>query len=272
MKSSFLKSLLYSPAALVLLFAVSPAASAQTIISVSFSGTSSSTDGDPSFLSFGQMAGVVPAANFNNADGFTNGQITAGNVVDNTGNSVSGLSLSYNAATEGTNSASTSSANQALLNGFIGSSAGTAATATVSGLTPSFGTYNLYVYLANMMPSTAATYAYAGGTMLGGQFVATGTTPNAQTTTAANSDSGPFTQATATSAGNYLLFSNLTASTFQISANSATGNAPINGFQIVSNTPTSAAPEPSQVATLGIVALGLAGLGLRARKRKASAA
>jgi len=268
MKNAFIQSLIYSPAALVLLFAVSPAASAQTIISANFTGSSSSTDGDPSFLSFNQMAGVVPASNFNNADGFTNGIIS--DVTDNSGTIVNGLSIAYNASSEGINAATASTPNQDLLNGFIAGNSTAAATTTISGLPSSFGTYDLYVYLADTASTTAA-YTYESGTSAQGLFVGTPTTASAQTAMAATSSSGPFTRATATTPGNYLLFSGLSGSTFQLSATAATGQAPINGFQIVSDTPASPAPEPSQVAVLGVAALGLAGLAFRARKRKAAA-
>ncbi len=255
---------LYASAALGLLLAFGHPAQAQTIISANFTGNTPSTDGDPTNLSYIESAGVVSAANFNNADGFQNGQI-AGSVVDNSGNPVSGLSIFYSAGTEGVNSTTAATPNEQLLNGFIASSGTTAATTTISALPAGFGTYDLYVYLANTTASTG-TYTYTAGTDVGGMFAPTGLAAT-QTAMAATSITGPFTMATATTAGNYLEFTGLTGSTFQLSATGVTGNAPINGFQIVS-----AAPEPSQVAALGVTALGLAGLIFRARRRKASAA
>lgn len=255
---------LYASAALGLFLAFGHPAQAQTIISANFTGVSSSMDKDPSFVSFDQPAGVIPAANFNNADGFTNGTIS--NVVNNNGDTVGGLSISYSAGTEGVNSPTAATPNEQLLNGFIASGT-TAATTTISALPAGFGTYDLYVYLANATPSTG-TYTYTAGTVVGGMFAPTGLAAM-QTAMAATSITGPFTMATATTPGNYLEFTGLSASTFQLSAAGVTGNAPINGFQIVG--PASAAPEPSQVAALGVTVLGLAGLIFRARRRKASA-
>ncbi len=256
------KTSLYASAALGLLLAFGHPAQAQTIISANFTGVSSSTDGDPSFVSFDQPAGVIPAANYNNADGFTNGTISS--VMNNNGDTVGGLSISYSAATEGTNSPTAATPNERLLNGFIAGSSATAATTTISALPAGFGTYDLYVYLANATASTG-TYTYTAGTDVGGVFAPTGLAAT-QTAMAATSIGGPFTLATATTAGNYLEFTGLTGSTFQLSATGVTGAAPLNGFEIVS-----AAPEPSQVAALGVTALGLAGLIFRAKRRKASA-
>jgi hypothetical protein len=258
---------LYASAALGLFLAFGHPAQAQTIISANFTGVFGSPDPGPSFVSFDQKAGVIPAANFINADSFQNGQITGDAATDNTGAPVSGLSISYNAGTEGVNSPTATTPNEQLLNGFIASSGTTAATTTISALPAGFGTYDLYVYLANATPSTG-TYTYTAGTVVGGMFAPTGLAAT-QTAMAATSITGPFTLATATTPGNYLEFTGLSASTFQLSAAGVAGNAPINGFQIVG--PASAAPEPSQVAALGVTALGLAGLIFRARRRKASA-
>lgn len=260
---------LYASAALGLLLAFGHAAQAQTIISVNFPGVSGATDGDPSFVSVDQIAGVVPAANFNYGDGGGAGAGTRQilDVNDNNGTVIKGLSISFDSGTVGVNSPTATTPDEHLLNGFIASTSTTAATTTISALPAGFGTYDLYVYLANATPSTG-TYTYTAGTVVGGMFAPTGLATT-QTAMAATSIGGPFTMATAATRGNYLEFTGLTGSTFQLSAAGVTGNAPINGFQIVG--PASAAPEPSQVAALGVTALGLAGLIFRARRRKASA-
>jgi len=263
------KLLLHAALALGLPFALSHAAQAQNIVSVNFTGSPNSTDGDPSFLSFDQQAGVVPAFNFNNADGFTNGQINT--VVDNTGTTVPGLAVSYSAGTEGTNGPATTP-NQRLLDGYLASSGGTAATTTVSGLPANFGTYNLYVYLTDSMSATAAastgTYTFEAGLLdMNGVFVGNPLTTSTQTAMAATSPSDTFTLATATRPGNYLLFSGLSVATFQLSATSASGMAPINGFQIVGAAPV---PESSTVVSTGLL-LALSGALVLSRRCKASA-
>ncbi len=258
------KPLLFASAVFSLLAFGHPA-QAQNVISVNFTGDTGSGDGSPNFLSFNQSAGVVPAANYNDAHGFMAGQIN--DVTDNTGNVVNGLSISYSGASEGTNGATATTPNQALLDGFIASTGSTPASATVSTLPAGFGTYNLYVYLTDAAASTG-TYTFEAGLLdTNGVFVGNPTTTLTQTAQAETTPSDTFTPATATTAGNFLVFSGLTASTFQLAATSAAGMAPIDGFQIVGNAPV---PEASTLVSTSLL-LALGGVLAATRRRRSTA-
>jgi len=107
------------------------------------------------------------------------------------------------------------------------------AVVTVSGLPASITAdgYDVYVYVTGDGASgtSVRTYNYAIGTAM---FTVsqTGPAPNPFTS---------FTLAPAGGAGNYVVFRNLTAATFTLTATPGTGSAtraPVNGLQIVSPT------------------------------------
>jgi hypothetical protein len=107
------------------------------------------------------------------------------------------------------------------------------AVVTVSGLPASItgGRYDVYVYVTGEIGTgtSTRTYNYAIGTAMA-TVSQTGPTPTSFTS---------FTLAPAGGAGNYIVFRNLTAATFTLTATPGTGTqtrAPVNGLQIVSPT------------------------------------
>jgi hypothetical protein len=124
-------------------------------------------------------------------------------------------------------------------------------TVDLAGLASEYGSegYDLIVYYdgENSSDDWVTEYALSsGGTPIASIFAKD----------AADSDTwdGTFVEATGTSAadatdGNYVRFSGLTADSITLTATPGTGNAPINGLQLIP------APEP---ATLGILVAGLA--------------
>ena len=120
------------------------------------------------------------------------------------------------------------------MNGYLDpAAASTPAVVTVSGLPASItgGGYDVYVYVTGEVGTgtSTRTYNYAIGTTM---FTVsqTGPTPTSFTS---------FTLAPAGGAGNYVVFRNLTAATFTLTATPGTGNAtraPVNGLQIVAPT------------------------------------
>ena len=93
------------------------------------------------------------------------------------------------------------------------------------------GGYDVYVYMSGDFGTSTSTrtYNYAIGTTM---FTVSQTGPSPTTFTS-------FTLAPAGGAGNYIVFRNLTAASFTLTATPGTGNptrAPVNGMQIVSPT------------------------------------
>jgi len=142
---------------------------------------------------------------------------------------------------------------------------GTSWTVTFSGLTSEYDSseydsYDLIVYFDGANSSSDWTTEYAvssGGTPLASIFAK-------DATDTADWD-GTFVQATGTSAatatdGNYVRFTGLTADSLTLTATPDSGDAPINGLQLIP------APEP---ATLALLAAGGAlGLARRGRRRR----
>lgn len=252
----------------------SAVAHAQTnIISFSFSGNSNS----PAFVNPNLNAGVVSAPNFNTDNGGNQGTVSSGNAFSD--GSATALNLSYNSYDAQTgslarNSDYNSNGNEQLLNGFIesGPPAATNAAATVTVNAVPFTNYSLYVYAFNgalSSPGTMGTYTVTPS----GAALGTSQTVMLQNTF---NQSTPFTMATPTMAGDYLVFSGLTGSSFTLTANRTAGDTasttfiPIDGFQIVG---TSAAPVPEASTTISfglLLALGLGGFAV-ARKKAVAA-
>lgn len=255
-----------------------PAAHAQTnVISFSFSGNSN----NPQYVDPMLSAGVVSAPNYNTDNGGNQGSIQDGSQVTYSDGTSSGLTLTYNSydAQSGNlqkNSSFNSDANQQLMNGFIESGPPAAANraATVSVSSVPYASYSLYVYFFN-----GALGAPGGTPSVGTYSVASG--PGGTTTASQNAmlqgtfdPSHPFTLASATTSGDYLVFSGLTGPNFTLTADRVTGDTstttfiPIDGFQIV-GTPA-AAPEPAGFVPFVLGAVLLGGL-VAARRRTAGA-
>jgi hypothetical protein len=126
--------------------------------------------------------------------------------------------------------------NTRMMNGYLDPvQAAMPAVVTVSGLPASItgGGYDVYVYIAGDVGTGTSTrvYNYAIGTTMF-SVSQTGPTPTSFTS---------FALAPAGGAGNYIVFRNLTAATFTLTATPGTGSAqraPVNGVQIVSPTGT----------------------------------
>lgn len=252
-----------------------PAAHAQTnIISFSFSGNSS----NPQYVDPTLNAGVVSAPNYNTDNGGNTGSVSDGSQVAYSDGASSGLTLTYNSydAQSGPlqkNSSYNSDGNQQLMNGFIesGPPAAVNASATVSVSSVPFASYSVYVYFFN---AALATAPGASTTSVGTYSIATnsGATTSSQNAKLQSTfdPANPFSMATATTAGDYLLFTGLTGPTFTLTANRVTGDTssgtfiPIDGFQVV-GTPA-AAPEPAGFVPF-LLGMGLLGGMIAARRR-----
>jgi len=247
-----------------------PAAQAQTsIISFHFAGNVDA----PEFVDKNLNAGVVSVKNFNNDNGGNSGTVSRG--VTYSDASPSPLSLSYNSYDAQDNNLAANSnystdGNLQLLNSFIESGPPAAAqpNATVTVSSVPFTTYDLYVYAFNESSAMGTFTVTPGGSTAG-------VSQNAQLESTFDPNN-PFTMATATTPGDYLLFTGLTGSSFTLTADRVAGTTdsttfiPIDGFQIVS-TPA-AVPEASTTISFGLLlALGLSAVAVRKKKAAAAA-
>ena len=248
-----------------------PAAQAQSsIISFHFAGNADS----PQFVNTNLNAGVVSVKNFNNDNGGNSGAVSKGVAYSDA--SPSPLTLSYNSYDAQDNnlaamSSYNSDGNLQLLNSFIesGPPAADQANATVTVSSVPFTTYDLYVYAFNESSAMGTFTVTPAGSV-------TGVSQNAELESTFDPNN-PFTMATATTPGDYLLFTGLTGSSFTLTADRVAGTTdsttfiPINGFQIVADAPA-AVPEASTTISFGLLlALGLGAVAVR-KKKAASAA
>jgi hypothetical protein len=181
-----------------------------------------------------EVAGVKPVARWNGA---ANIMGTLGSLLLADGTATS-ASVMWNSPSMGSNPGEwmvgfvDMPGNTRMMNGYLDPVAvSMPAVVTVSGLPASItaGGYDVYVYVTGDGASSTRTYNYAIGTAM---FTVsqTGVSPTTFTS---------FTLAPAGGAGNYVVFRNLTAATFTLTATPGTGNAtraPVNGLQIVSPT------------------------------------
>jgi len=183
-----------------------------------------------------EVAGVKPAARWNGAANIM-GTLTNLLLADGTATTAG---VTWNSPSMGTNPGewmvgfTDMPGNTRMMNGYLDPvAASMPAVVTVSGLPASItaGGYDVYVYVAGDVGTSTSTrvYNYAIGTTM---FTVsqTGPTPTSFTS---------FTLAPAGGAGNYVVFRNLTAATFTLTATPGTGSAtraPVNGLQIVSPT------------------------------------
>lgn len=256
-----------------LMLSASAAHAQSSIISFSFSGNSNS----PAFVNPDLNAGVVSVPNFNTDNGGNEGTVSSGNAFSD--GSATDLSLTYNSYDAQTgslakNSDYSNNGNEQLLNGFIesGPPAAAQSNATVTVSSVPFTTYDLYVYGFNGALSNASTMGTYTVTP-SGSVVGTSQTVELEDTF---NQASPFTMATATTPGDYLLFTGLTGSSFTLTADRVAGTTdsttfiPIDGFQLVS-TPA-AVPEASTTISFGLLlALGLGAVAVRKKKAAAAA-
>lgn len=245
------------------------AAHAQSdVISFSFSGNAA----NPAYVQPNLNAGVVSVPNFNTDNGGNQGTVSSGNAFSD--GSATNLSLTYNSydaqtGSLGKNSDYNSNGSEQLLNGFIesGPPAAAQANATVTVSNVPYASYSLYVYAFNgalSSPGTMGTYTVTPS----GSLVGTSQTVMLQNTF---NQASPFTMATGTTAGDYLLFTGLTGTSFTLTANRVAGTTasttfiPIDGFQLVRT--AAAVPEASTTVSFGLLlALGLGAVAVRKKK------
>ncbi|MBC7773039.1 MAG: hypothetical protein H7210_11125, partial [Pyrinomonadaceae bacterium] len=197
--------------------------SGQRIISIDFVGGQTA-------MTSTEIAGVKPAARWNNAPG-ASGSLTA--FADNQGNSMN-CGLTWTAGTGGVWRLSWPDApgNTRMMNGYLDPiSASAPAKVEVTGLPSSItgSGYDVYVYAYGPLSSGTRTSIYAIGST---SISVTQTGPSASTFTG-------YTPAPPGGSGNYVVFRGVTGSSFTLTATPGTASgtqtrAPLNGIQIVS--------------------------------------
>jgi hypothetical protein len=203
--------------------AVTPPAppAAPSTIGIRFNGTSTS------LMDAVERAGIVPAANWNNAAGAARTSPLA--LADDAGAPTT-ASVTWTANNGWMTPIADQPGDARLMKGYLDTSSSSVTTVTVAGLAP--GAYDVYVYVDgdNRTYTRTGTYRITG----------TGITPVAINLAdpADTNFAGSFSEATATGAtGNYLKFS-ITGDGFTITATPASSTnptlrAPINAIQIV---------------------------------------
>ncbi len=186
-------------------------------LSVSFVGFSNA-------MQMGEVAGVVPAANWNNAPD-SNGTLL--NLIDNLG-SATGISVQWNCNNVWGIGLTDVPGNVRMMNGYLDSTDTSTTTVTVSGIPPWLAQngYDVYVY------TDGGGIERTGDYTLGNQTI--------QARDLANFN-GTFTEAMF-SVGNYVVFPELYRSSFTLSARASVNGgfrAPVNAIQLVALTPGS---------------------------------
>ena len=172
-------------------------------------------------LGSGDVAGVVPAANWNPCAGASG---TIGQATDNFG-LPAGASISWNSNNVWAIGLADSPGNPRLMNGYLDTTDTSTTTITVANIPAAFVRtgYDVYVYCDGDNTFTAGDYTLGGVTI--------------QALDRSNFN-GTFTLAANGAAGNYLVFPNQTASGFTLTAAASATNggfrAPLNAIQIVS--------------------------------------
>ena len=223
-------------------------------IGVNFSGGAGSEAPDPNVdnVAAGQVTGVVPQANWNNAQGASG---TVANLVNDTG-AASGASLTY-ASNNTWGRDLSDTPNNNLLSDYLDGGTGVPVTVTVANVP--YPAYDVYIYTRRNETADPADPTPADGPGRFSDYTLNGVTQNVLTGDIRDN----FLQATDTVIGNYTVFRGVTGSTLSLTANTNAGNfrAPVDGLQIVE------VPEPASLGVLGGGAV-LGGLGLLGRRRR----
>ncbi|HEY8903072.1 MAG TPA: fibronectin type III domain-containing protein, partial [Chthoniobacterales bacterium] len=212
--------------------AVSASPSNQGSISIDFQGGSS--NGIPSLMSSSEIAGVFPAGNWNNAAGASG---SASSLVQSDGTATS-ASVTWSCANVWSTSIADTAGNYRMMKGYLDTTSSSTTTVTVSGLPSTLASagYSVYVYRDGDNGSSTHTGSYK-----------VGTTTITATDSANTNFSGTFTQAS-NSAGNYVVFTGQTGTSFTLTAQPTSARAPINGIQIVGKITKTAPLAPTGLA------------------------
>ena len=208
-------------------------------ISVDFQG-GSANNGTPSSMTAMEYAGQVVVNNWNTVAGSA-GTVTS--LAQNDGTTTS-ASVTWASANTWSLPITESPGDYRLLKGYLDNSSSTNTTVTVTNLPSAYTNngYSVYLYCDGDNGSSAKTGIYTIGAM------SYSATDNANI-----NFSGTCVQGNNTS-GNFVVFSNLIASGFTLVASTSSTRAPVNGIQIVANTPT-APTGLTAVAGSGLVTL-----------------
>lgn len=210
-----------------------------TVISVNFQG-GSSANGTPSLMASTEIAGQVAVNNWNNAAGLSG---TASSLLLNNGNATS-ASVTWNCNNTWSTPITESAGNYRMMKGYLDTSSTSTTAVTVSNL-PSVYTangYSIYIYCDGDNNTSTKTGVYRINTVT-----------NTAVDNGSVNFSGTFMQAM-NSAGNYVVFSNLTSATFTVFASGSPADgtgarAPLNALQIIANnSPLSAPTSPTNLA------------------------
>ncbi len=197
------------------------------VISLNFLG--GGAGGTPAPLAFTEIAGQVRAAHWNNAP-LKSGSLPS--LLNNWG-TWPGASVTWSANVTGSTPISETPGDNRLMKGYLINSDTTPVTVQVSHLPASFTAagYDVYVYFDNAPGegTKPGKYKLGSNTLVGSRE------PNANF-------SGTFVQASETTAGNYVLFTNLKSDSFTLTtapgdANEGVAASPISGLQIVARQP-----------------------------------
>ncbi len=197
-------------------------------ISIDFQG--GGTNGTPALMAASETAGAVPLANWTSLAG---GSGTAASLHDSAGASTT-AGVTWSSSNGWSTHIADSAGDNRMMKGYLDTSNTSTTTVNVTSIPAAFtgGGYDVYVYCDGDAGSTKA-----------GQYTLGGTTTEALDTGGVHF-SGTYVPAAA-SAGNYVRFSNLSATSFTLGARgnqSYSGpRAPVNGLQIVARPPAAPA-------------------------------
>jgi hypothetical protein len=205
-------------------------------------------------LAPGDVAGVVPQANWNNAS-LASGSIT--DAIDDSGTATT-LDVAWASEESWSGVGGTPlTGDGVLVNSWISENGGDAAPSTITVSEIPYDLYDLYIYVGHDRADEDTSFSETGGAFT--DFV----TLEDVTGVTVAADPFVFNEITTSgSSGNYFLASGLSQDSLGIEFSVANGQrAPVNGFQIV------LVPEPSS-----LVLLSMAGLmfGHRLRRRKSA--
>ena len=268
------------------LLASSPSANGQTI-SVDFGGGGGGgTTGTTTAMTPAELAGVIPAANWNSF--IVNTQATPQPLVDATG-AATGATVSWTSNNTWNTGTVSAPGSFHMMKGYLDSSDTSITSVNVANLPASLTSspYSVIMYYdgdnganqrvgkysitgattanATYWGRDAASSTYAGAFIIG----QTATDPVPGATQGSGTMDNNATAANTVPAGNMVIFRGLTGSGFTLSAQSSvasdgTNRSAVEGFQIL---PDALVPEPTSLALIGFGAIGL--LGRRRRGARA---